>query len=65
MKGTVEFETKTKKTLELRIDTIKCASSELIYDLNIKKGLEMKKKKVETGLKKLKTPKEIIDTIKE
>ena len=43
----MEFETKTKKTLKLRIDTIKCASSELIYDLNIKKRTRNEKKKLE------------------
>ena len=39
----IEFKTKVKKTLQLRIDTIECASSKLISDLNIEKGLEMKR----------------------
>ena len=57
---------KNKKTLELRTETIEFASSKLICDLNIEKGLEMKIiKKIEIRLKKLKIRKEIIDTIKE
>ena len=57
---------RNKKTLELKKEIIECASSKLISDLNVEKGLEMKRtKNIEIGLEKLKMLKEIIDTIKE
>ena len=45
MKEIDEFEKKIKKALELRIGTMKCASSKLICDLSIEKGLEMRRMK--------------------
>ena len=49
MKEPDEFEAKIKKTLELITETIECASSKLISDVNIEKWIGIKIKKIEVG----------------
>ena len=49
----------------LNIETIKHKSSQLLGDLNMKKGIKIERKKeIKITLEKLNTPKTIVDTIR-